>query len=179
MSTATKRSEIHSQVTNSIIAALEEGVRPWHKPWISAAEDRVNRPMRHDGERYSGINVLTLWAQALRRGHTSPYWLTYAQTEKLGGYVMKGEQAVSVVYAGRFTKTETDENGEETELEIPFMRGYKVFNAEQTKGLPLRFYILPTRKRTRPINRIELAEQFFANAKADIRTGGHSAYQET
>ena len=92
---------------------------------------------------------------------------------------MKGEQAVSVVYAGRFTKTETDENGEETELEIPFMRGYKVFNAEQTKGLPLRFYILPTRKRTRPINRIEQAEQFFANAKADIRTGGHSAYQET
>ena len=34
-------------------------------------------------------------------------------------------------YANRITRLEAGDNGEETEREIPFLKGYTVFNAEQ------------------------------------------------
>jgi antirestriction protein ArdC len=37
-----------------------------------------------------------------------------------------------VVYADRFTKTETNDQGEEIERDIPFMKAYTVFNVEQS-----------------------------------------------
>ena len=38
----------------------------------------------------------------------------------------KGEHGALVVYADRFTKTETDDKGEAIEREIPFMKGYSI-----------------------------------------------------
>jgi antirestriction protein ArdC len=36
------------------------------KPWSAAnADGRITRPLRHDGQGYSGINVLILWASAM------------------------------------------------------------------------------------------------------------------
>lgn len=53
----------------------------------------------------------------------------------------KGEKGSLVVYANTITRTEQDEaTGEETERDIPFMKGYTVFNAEQIEGLPAHFY---------------------------------------
>jgi hypothetical protein len=42
-----------------------------------------------------------------------------------------------VVYANSITRTETDAKGEETEREIPYMKGYTVFNAGD--GLPAHY----------------------------------------
>ena len=80
-----------------------------------------------------------------------------------------------VVYANKLTKTEDDGAGNEVEREIPFMKGYTVFNAEQIEGLPEIFYTKPTPKREGPA-RIEHAEAFFANTHADIRIRGTRAY---
>jgi hypothetical protein len=44
-----------------------------------------------------------------------------------------------VVYANSITRTETDAKGEETEREIPYMKGYTVFNAAQCDGLPAHY----------------------------------------
>jgi hypothetical protein len=44
-----------------------------------------------------------------------------------------------VVYADRITKTETNDNGDASEREIPFMKGYTVFNVEQVDNLPAHF----------------------------------------
>ena len=51
----------------------------------------------------------------------------------------KGERGELVVYADRIRRTETDNKGEETEREIPFLKGYTVFNAEQCEGLPAHY----------------------------------------
>jgi antirestriction protein ArdC len=176
MSTApasTRRVDSHTRITDLIVAELERGVRPWMKPWNAG---RINRPLRHNGEKYTGINVVTLWMEADRRGFTSSFWLTYNQTQTLGGFVIKGEHGVPVLYAGRFTKKETDKNGQEVEREIPFMKEYTVFNAEQTKGLPLSFHLIAKNAGNTPIKRIGNAERFFTNTKADVRIGGGSAY---
>jgi antirestriction protein ArdC len=51
----------------------------------------------------------------------------------------RGCLAELVVYANSITRTETDAKGEETEREIPYMKGYTVFNAAQCDGLPAHY----------------------------------------
>jgi antirestriction protein ArdC len=89
--------------------------------------------------------------------------------------VRKGEHGELVVYANRITRTETAATGEETEREIPFLKGYTVFNAEQIDNLPPHF-TAPAAPTLDPVARIAHAESFFANTKADIRHGGNQAY---
>ncbi len=39
-----------------------------------------------------------------------------------------------IVYADRFTKIESDDNGEDVEREIPFLKAYTLFNVAQIQG---------------------------------------------
>lgn len=171
-----ERKDVYSRVTDRIIADLEQGVRPWMKPWNAEhAAGRITRPLRHNGQPYNGINVLMLWSAAVDRGYAAPIWMTYKQAAEMGAHVRKGEKGELVVYANTITRTETDaETGEDAERTIPFLKGYTVFNAEQIDGLPERFTQLadPTLD---PVARIERAEEFFAATKADIRHGGNMA----
>lgn len=177
MTTATApRTDVYTRVTNSIVDALEKGVRPWMKPWhCEHAAGRISRPLRHNGQKYSGINILTLWMTAEMQGFVSPFWMTFQQARELGGFVKRGEHGSQVVYAATFKKTETSEAGEEVEQDIPFLKTYVAFNADQIEGLPPHFYAMATPP-TDKIERIKHVEQFFANTKADIRTGGDRAY---
>ena len=171
-----ERKDVYSRVTDRIIADLEQGVRPWMKPWNAEhAAGRITRPLRHNGQPYNGINVLMLWSAAVDRGYAAPIWMTYKQAAEMGAHVRKGEKGELVVYANTITRKETDaETGEDAERTIPFLKGYTVFNAEQIDGLPERFTALaePTLD---PVARIERAESFFAATKADIRHGGNMA----
>jgi antirestriction protein ArdC len=131
--------------------------------------------LRANGIAYRGINVLMLWAAATERGYSAPLWLTYKQAQELGGQVRKGEKGSLVVYANTITKTETDETtGEDVEREIPFMKGYTVFNAEQVDGLPAHFYAVQ-QPALDAVARIEKAEAFFAATGAEIQEGGNRA----
>ncbi|MDX1969451.1 MAG: hypothetical protein SFV23_19900 [Planctomycetaceae bacterium] len=79
-----------------------------------------------------------------------------------------------MVYASTFKKTETADDGQVLEAEIPFLKEYTVFCADQCAGLPQHFYAtVATPKESLP--RIEHADRFFANIQADIRTGGDRA----
>ncbi|CDM60393.1 antirestriction protein (plasmid) [Rhizobium favelukesii] len=170
-----QRSEIYSRITDKIIAELEQGVRPWMQPWNTASQgDRITRPLRHNGEPYSGINVLILWSEAIARSFSSATWMTFRQALELGAAVRKGETGTSVVFASSFIRTETAETGEAVELNIPFMKTYTVFNADQIAGLDGRFPKIATP--SHPFDRIGEAGRFFANTGALIRHGGSSAY---
>ncbi|MEZ6064121.1 MAG: zincin-like metallopeptidase domain-containing protein [Planctomycetaceae bacterium] len=174
--TKTARVDVYTRVTNRIIEELERGTRPWLKPWNAEhAAGRITRPLRHNGQAYKGINILMLWASAELQGFVSPFWLTFQQAKELGGHVKKGEHGSPVVYASTFKKTETSDDGQETEAEIPFLKEYTVFCADQCEGLPPHFYQMATPPAEK-LERIDRAEEFFANTKADIRTGGNRAY---
>ena len=168
--------DIYQRVTDQIVAELEKGIRPWLKPWNAEhAAGHITRPLRANGIPYRGINVLMLWAAASEGGYAAPLWLTYKQAQELGGQVRKGEKGSLVVYANTITKTVEDEGaGEDLEREIPFMKGYTVFNAEQVDGLPAPFYAVQ-QPALEPVRRIEKAEAYFASAGADIREGGNQA----
>lgn len=92
-SSSQPRHDVYQRVTDQIIAQLEQGTVPWHKPWKTGALDgRVSLPLRHNGEAYRGIKVLSLWVAATDAGYTQPTWMTYRQALELGGQVRKGEK---------------------------------------------------------------------------------------
>ena len=176
MPSQTLNKDVYSRVTDRIIADLEKGVRPWMKPWNAGnTVGRITRPLRHNGQPYSGINILMLWASGMEHGFTTPYWMTFKQAQEFGAHVRKGEKSSLVVYANKITVTESDKEGEEAEREIAFMKGYAVFNCEQIEGLPAHYYAKPEPRFT-SVQRIDHAEKFFAATRADIRYRGGRAY---
>ena len=67
-------SDIYSQVNSRIIAALEQGIIPWQRPWTG------NLPTNYDsGKQYRGVNILTLGIAEMVHGYPSPYWITFRQ----------------------------------------------------------------------------------------------------
>jgi antirestriction protein ArdC len=149
----TTRTDLYTHVTNSIIADLAKGVRPWLKPWNAEhAAGRITRPLRAGGQPYKGINVLMLWASAMTQNFAAPIWMTFKQAKELKANVRKGSKGSMVVYADRITKTETTECGQENERDIYFMKGYTVFNVEQIEGFPAHFYA-PAAPQLDPVQR--------------------------
>src|SRR6516164_9494529 len=136
------KTDLYNKVTDQIVASLEQGVRPWTRPWSSEhAAGRITRPLRHNGQPYSGINILMLWTSAVEQGFTAPIWMTFKQALELNAHVRKAEKGSLVVYANSITKTEHDDaTGEDVEREIPFLKGHTVFNVEQIEGLPEIYY---------------------------------------
>jgi len=177
MQQRTEKQDIYSRITNQIVSHLEKGVRPWVRPWNAEhAAGRITRPLRHNRKPYSGINVLSLWASALARNFAAPIWMTFKQALELDAHIRKGEKGSLVVYTENITRKETDEKtGDEVEWEIPFLKGYTVFNVEQIEGLPDVYYAKagPTLD---PVARIEHAEKFFAALGATIRHRGNQAF---
>src|SRR6201993_1468751 len=116
-----------------------------------------------------------LWASAMEQGFAAPIWMTFKQALELDAHVRKGEKGSLVVYANAITRTEQNDAGEDVEREIPFLKGYTVFNVEQIEGLPSIYYAKAESKLT-PVERIARAEEFFAATKAVINYGGNRAY---
>ena len=121
-----EKSDVYQRITDRIVSELEQGVRPWLKPWNAEhAAGRITRPLRCNGVPYQGINIIMLWSAAVAAGFAAPIWMTFRQAQEMGAHVRKGEKGNHVVYADRIRRTETDEaTGEEAEREIPFMKGY-------------------------------------------------------
>ncbi|GAB4228020.1 MAG: zincin-like metallopeptidase domain-containing protein [Methyloligellaceae bacterium] len=171
-----RRPDIYTRITDQIVAALEQGVKPWTQPWNAAhAAGHVSRPLRHNGQPYAGINVLTLWCSAMERHYAAPIWMTFKQALELGGHVRKGEKGSPVVYANTIMRTEEGENGEDEERAIPFLKAYTVFNVDQIDELPAHYYATANAE-PNPDQRIAHAEEFFEATGFEIRHGGDSAF---
>lgn len=94
---------LYQEVTDRIIAELEQGRVPWGQPW-GGAKTGLGLPRNAaTGRCYSGINILILWGGVIEKGFASQQWLTFRQALDLGGNVRKGEHGTTVCYADRFT----------------------------------------------------------------------------
>ena len=115
--------DIYAEVTSRIMQQMENGVIPWRKPWIASGAAVSHAT----GKAYSLLNQMLL-------GRPGEY-ATYAQIQKAGGYVKKGEKASMVVF-WKWIQQEDEETGEIKE--IPFLRYYNVFHIDQCEGLTAR-----------------------------------------
>ena len=167
--------DIYQTVTDSIVAMLEKGVKPWAPQWSNGACGLPVMPTRANGEGYRGINVALLWGAAELKGYRHHTWMTFNQAKALGGCVRKGERATPVVYWGTFKAQadDTDEGGEDGKARM-FAKGYSVFNIDQIDGLPARFFEAAPVETT--AERIANADAWAVASGADIRHGGSRAF---
>ena len=160
------RQDVYERVTDQVIELLRQGVRPWLKPWSGGeAAGRISRPLRFNGKPYGGVNVLMLWCAAEEQGYTSPYWMTFKQALELGGNVRKGKHGTLVVYASTFKVAEENDQGDEVEKDIPFLKQYVVFNSTQCEGLPKRFQEATQEPTVNDIQRLEAVDAFVQHTK--------------
>ncbi|WP_077920563.1 ArdC family protein [Spirosoma sp. 209] len=171
------QNDLYARVTGKIMADLENGHLTWRKPWQAEhMAGHVMRPLRWNDIPYQGVNTLLLWGTAAEQGYTSPYWMTYRQAIELKANVRKGEKATQIVYADKFTVEDKNDNGETVLSQIPFLKPYAVFNADQIDGLSDEFYKKPEPVKAAAPSRNAQLEAFFAQTKADIRTGWDASY---
>jgi len=144
--------DTYTLVTDRIIAELESGTIPWHKPW-TCAQPAISHTT---GKAYSLLNQLLLG------GHGGEY-VTFQQAQKEGGRVKKGEKSSMVVF-WKWLKVEDEDtgafegapatSGEDTTVpqprscdakrgsrrkDVPFLRYYNVFHIDQCEGLAPKF----------------------------------------
>ena len=129
-------------MTDRILALLEQGTVPCHRPWDSA----TGMPRNLFSQRaYRGINIWLLTAM----GYASPFWATFHQVTAAGGRVRKGARGVPVVFWKVYTK-EDQETGDEAKRFV--LRQYTVFNAAQLDGVAIPAITVLTHRFT-PIER--------------------------
>jgi antirestriction protein ArdC len=165
--------DVYARVMQRILAELEQGERPWMKrtpPARSPAPALQWRALRRDQRAHA-------LGRSHERGYSAPIWMTFRQARELGGHVRKGEHGSLVVYASRVPRTERDAaTGEDVEREIPFMKGYTVFNVEQIDALPAQYYAMAQAPLLAPAQRLARLEAFFTATGPTSATAatGHS-----
>ena len=113
--------DIYKEVTDRIIAQMENGIIPWQKPWISSGSCISHAT----GKAYSLLNQMLL-------GRPGEY-VTFKQVQQEGGRVCKGEKASMVVF-WKWIEQENEETGEKKE--IPFLRYSTCSTSTNAKASP-------------------------------------------
>ena len=171
---------LYQHTTNRILEGLKKDSLPWVKPWA------VVLPFngaKHN--RYSGINVFNLLDAAEEKEFKNPRWATWKQIKDLGGTILKDQtKKYTWVYkAGQFDAKQKDEHGKvlfDGEGKVltqqkNYLKGYMVYNVEQTEGLPAELYVLPETRNTD--ERLEDIEAFIKGLGIPVKeTNGDRAY---
>ncbi len=142
---------IYEKITGIIIAKLEQGIVPWHKPWNDAGAPKSLISKRP----YKGINVFLLGSL----NYELPYFLSFNQLKNIGGSVKKDAKASLVVFYKWFEAVDEkgnpviDNNGRAKR--VPMLRYYYVFNIAQCYGIDEKYIPEISRRKFNPIKRAE------------------------
>src|SRR6185369_8923768 len=170
-----KSEDVYTRITDQIIEAIEAGAGEWKMPWHSTGKSLMTPINVVSGKPYRGINQISLWAIATKRGYTGGIWATYQQWKELGAQVRKGEKAALVVF-WQFRQVPISDGKDSEEKEgktrkVPFAREYYVFNQAQVDGYKAKnIPVLPAS------SRIARVEEFFKTVPARVLHGGNQAY---
>src|ERR1019366_8787518 len=143
----------YQEVTDRVIAALEAGTPPWRKPWDPDKTGGPAMPRNAaTGQRYRGINVLTLGMSAQAFISGDPRWATYKQAEDRGWQVRKGERGTTGYFFKKLELRDDSkpDDSEDSVRRIPLLRAFTLFHASQIDGVP--DYLPPTGEEA-PLNR--------------------------
>lgn len=134
--------DLYQQVTNKIIAMIEQGVAPWRRTWSTYGLAR-NYVTKHI---YTGINLILL----NNTSHQIPYFMTWKQVKDMGGKVRKDTKAEMAVYFNVYFKNSLDHTldketafklkaaGEEIQI-LKFIRYYNLFNVADIEGISFEY----------------------------------------
>lgn len=170
-SARTPRRDIHAEITNQLIAAIEAGPGKLSMPWRRSALPLFMPSNALTGNAYNGINIVSLWVAAECLGYSAPIWATYRQWSELGCQVRKGEKSSLVVFYKEY-ESEPDPQNADDDGKRRVARASYVFNASQVDG-----YTLPDAPQPLgPVERLETVDHFIASSGARIEHGGDRAF---
>ncbi|QII38261.1 DUF1738 domain-containing protein [Rouxiella badensis] len=165
----TTRTDIYQTVTDSIIAALDAGVKPWSCPWQRVPGMSGLPSNFATGIAYSGMNIMLLWCSASKQGFGDSRWMTYKQAQAVGGQVRKGEHGTTAIFY-----TTLEKENEDGEIDqIPMLKTFNVFNVQQIDGLPLTNETFSPEVTFDPLPE---AENLFQKSGANIIEKGQNAF---
>lgn len=167
------RFDPHVHITGSIVAMLEKGAGEFELPWHQPA-GQIWRPLNvATGKRYSGVNVIALWAAAQERGFTSGTWGTFKQWRETGAQVRRGEKAAFALFyrPGQPSYAEGNDDTPEKQRQRFIARATPVFAVEQVEG-----YQPDLPPKHDPVESVHAAETFIAGTRAAIVHEGHQAF---
>ena len=131
-----KKADVYQTVTNNILAAMENGIIPWRKPFkTSFSPIPINFST---GKVYRGINVFLLNLACLQYGYPKNAWLTFRQAKQMGGFVKKGQSSETILFWKSTLINEKNlSQEEESQLikKVYIARIYNVFNIDQCEGI--------------------------------------------
>ena len=139
---------IYEAVTERILKKMEQGVIPWRKTWTTGLPKSLTT-----GKEYRGMNIVLLGLA----GFDSRYWVTFRETQRLGGYVRKGEKATPVYFWHWRTPEELEKLRQKTgKRDLAPCTSFIsfAFNLDQVEGIERPSDEIPLRT----INTIDLAE---------------------
>lgn len=170
-SARTPRRDIHAEITNQLIAAIEAGPGKLSMPWRRSASPLFMPSNALTGNSYNGINIVSLWVAAECLGYSAPIWATYRQWSELGCQVRKGEKSSLVVFYKEY-EAQADPDNADDDGKRRVARASYVFNASQVDG-----YTLPDAPQPLgPVERLEAVDHFIAATSARIEHGGDRAF---
>lgn len=124
--------DVYAEVTDRIIAALEAGTIPWHKPWIGVTDCAISYAT---GKPYSLLNQILL--------DEPGEYITFNACKRAGGHVKKGAKAKMVVFWKLHEVQDLDKdgnaqitaNGKVKMKTIPILKYDQVFNLKDCEGV--------------------------------------------
>lgn len=165
--------QIIQSTAEKFIAMLEEvkGKGHWIKPFFASDKVAINAISK---KAYRGFNTVLLAFISDEKGYTSNKWATFDQWKDKKRSIKKGEKGTQVIFwkQVKIKTDEKDENGDDIEKMIPFMRYYTVFNEcqlqdyklEETTEQPIDENIL---------NKINLFKDNYLDRIGAVYTEGH------
>ena len=123
------------EFANRILAELENGVKPWVRPWDPEKADGPQAPFNPvTGARYHGINVLILGMDLRAFQSGDPRWMTYQQAQGKDWQVKKGERSTTIFFTKPYELEDDDADGGRKIIRV--LTHYAVFHASQIEGVP-------------------------------------------
>jgi len=97
-------------LTDKLLKLIEQGVKPWEKPWHSVGYGNAIT-----GHQYQGSNPLLAAIDCLINNYSSPLFVGFSQAKGQGWKIRKGSAATWLLWGGTVCKEVTNEDTGETE----------------------------------------------------------------
>ncbi len=149
------------EIFNAITKQLEEGVVPWHKPWVARPSMIINH---YNGKPYTGLRNRMLLGCAGE-------YATMRQINLEGGHVKKGSKGHRVYFSKSYKKERED--GETDDVHV--LRAFTVFHISDTTLKP-KFAQIWSAPPPAYCDATPVLEEYAARANLGVRWGGDSAH---
>ena len=162
--------DLHQEITNQVIAAIEAGTEKFDLPWHKVGPNLSIPVNATTGKAYNGINILALWSANLKHGFTENRWATYRQWQGVEAQVVKGQRSTGILFCKPLVCDE-EKTSDDKEHVRWMSRRASVFNLAQTDG-----YEPPVLDLANQVEPCDAAEALIRATGAKVENQGDRAF---